>query len=117
MKKITTIKVAHLWVEVWETPVPKCPKKRTEYRGYFHYPTKRIVLSSTVPPGERLELLLHEIMHAGLWAYGHTSDRFTEEDLCCVSGRILAAVLLDNQTALGSYMQALITGHAAGAPE
>lgn len=68
-----------------------------DVRGEFRADRREIVLLRELPPGEAAEVLLHELIHAGMWAYGHSDRKFTEEDACSVASRVLAQVLIDNR--------------------
>lgn len=68
-------------------------------RGLTDFEAGVITLRSGLAPQEALEVLIHEIVHAGLWAYGHTdsglNDRadYTAEHVAVLAGRIMSDVL------------------------
>lgn len=84
-----------------------------DVRGEFRAEQREIVLLRGLPPGETAEVLLHELLHAGMWAYGHADRKFTEEDACSVAGRVLAQVLIDNRAALDLLVTSAIKAGAA----
>lgn len=84
-----------------------------DVRGEFRADKREIVLLRGLPPGEAAEVLLHELIHAGMWAYGHSDRKFTEEDACIVASRVLAQVLIDNRAALDLLVTSAIKAGAA----
>lgn len=83
-----------------------------DVRGEFRAEAREIVLLRGLPPGETAEVLLHELLHAGMWAYGHADRKFTEEDACSIAGRILAQALIDNRAALDLLVTSAIKAGA-----
>lgn len=97
------LRVGHLTVEV----VFFDPKERPKDRGYYDPEAHRIGICSALPPEEQIEVLFHELVHAWLWASGHSGVKnMTEERLASLFGRAFAALLVQNAPAMLSFLAA-----------
>lgn len=55
-----------------------------------------IKIQAGLTPARFVDILLHECLHAALWQAGHAGRRMDEEDVCTVTGRLLASLFTLN---------------------
>jgi hypothetical protein len=90
------LKVGHLRIAVEQVD----DRPLQEWRGVFDPEKLRILILRSLCPAEKLEVLLHEILHACAWANGWHGRELTEEDAVTWASRGLTQVLIDNEAEL-----------------
>lgn len=73
-------------------------------RAVFDPERMTIEYQKKATPGERLELLLHELLHASALANGWHDRKLTEEEAVAFASRSLAQLLIDNEAELLGFI-------------
>lgn len=78
--------------------------------GLVDYSKKIIYLNPVeTQPAARATTLWHELMHAGIFEYGHQGTKFNEEQICNIVGLLVPQLTRDNEDLMTWLKQAVST--------
>lgn len=101
MKHLPQVKIGHIEYDITDVPNLVTDSGQSLF-GNVSYSRETIQLDKNLTPARRLEVLLHEIVHAIINEYGHEQN----ETLVNAVGLGLANVIVDNKQLL-PYLQRL----------
>lgn len=103
------LKIGHHKVTVVQ--VPALHHGGNECFGLYEAKAHRISIVNSLSPSHKIEVLLHEILHACAEAGGWAGRELDEEDAVSWASRGLTQVLIDNEAELLGFIGAALREH------